>query len=137
MARGGRRVGRSGARYGNRSDLQLAPRQPVQAIPGQVYGARKAQEDAQRAVPLSRPGSPQPTGQGPAVSPFPVAPPVPLDAPTQNPNEPVTAGSRLGAGPGPEALAFGRPQRLSELLSALGPTGDLADLLVFARQRGL
>ena len=30
----------------------------------------------------------------------------PLLAPTQRPNEPVTAGSFLGAGPGPEALGI-------------------------------
>ena len=33
-------------------------------------------------------------------------PVTPLTAPTQHPNEPVTAGSPLGAGPGPEALGI-------------------------------
>ena len=33
-------------------------------------------------------------------------PVTPLTAPTQRPNEPVTAGSPLGAGPGPEALGI-------------------------------
>jgi len=31
---------------------------------------------------------------------------VPLSAPTQRPDEPVTAGSPMGAGPGPEALGI-------------------------------
>lgn len=71
-----------------------------------------------------------------AVPPMPPPPGAPLDAPTQFPGEPVTAGSQYGSGPGPEALA-GSPQRLSELLDALPATGDLADLRVLARQRGL
>jgi hypothetical protein len=33
----------------------------------------------------------------------------PLDRPTERPNEPVTAGSPFGPGPGPEALAAPLP----------------------------
>lgn len=139
MPRGGKRQGRTGALYGNRSDLQTGARLPVQAAPGQGYGVRKQQEDAQRVVPLRRAGLP--AGAPPAAQaapvPAPPAPPGPLDAPTANPGEPLTAGSAYGAGPGPEAVTFGAPQRMSELLGRLPATGDLADLRVFARQRGL
>lgn len=60
---------------------------PVQAAPGQEYGARADQERRQRAVPMGT-----------------NSPPTPLTAPSQRPNEPVQAGLATGPGPGPEAL---------------------------------
>lgn len=86
MPSGGVRQGTPGKAYTNRSDLNVS-RQPAAAPTGQPYGARKASEDAQRTIPL--PAQPQV---------------VPFDAPTQRPDEPVTAGLPTGAGPGPEAL---------------------------------
>lgn len=86
---GGKRVGRQGEAYGQRSDLNA---QPVRTVPGQTYGKQAAQAAAQQVVPL------------------PEAPPLtPLGAPSARPNEPVTAGAPLGAGPGVEALPS--PQR--------------------------
>lgn len=65
--------------------------------PGQAYGAAAAQHAALQAVPAPT----TPTGALGA----PEAPQaVPFSAPTQLPNEPVTAGSPIGAGPGPEVL---------------------------------
>jgi hypothetical protein len=133
LARGGRRQGRSGANYSNRTDLQTGARLPIATGPSQQYGQRAAAEAQQRAIPLRRPGVP-----GPAPDAFgpPPAPPPPLTAPTAAPDEPVTAGSAFGPGPGPEALGAGG-RRLSDLLTALGTGGDLADLQMFARMRGL
>ena len=88
MARGGVRQGTPGKSYSNRSDLN-ASRQPVQSVKGQAYGKRKAQEDAQQAVPL------------PKVTPGSFGP---IDRPTDNPQEPVTAGLPFGPGSGPETL---------------------------------
>lgn len=69
---------------------------------GQGYGVAKAQADAQRQVPA---GLPSPAA-GPAAS-APARPisVTPLNAPTERPDEPVTAGASFGPGPGPEALA--------------------------------
>lgn len=112
MPRGGRRQGTPGTAYSNRSDLQ---RPKLMALPGQGYGVQKAQVDAQRAVPMARPasdsvrastsgvpasGSLGGTG-APGLMPGQVTP---LDAPTQRPGEPITAGMDIGAGPGREAL---------------------------------
>jgi len=55
---------------------------------GQTYGQRAMQERAQDVVPTG----PPPTDV------------VPLGAPSQRPNEPITAGLPMGAGPGPEAI---------------------------------
>lgn len=97
MPRGGRRKGAVGKTYGNRTDLN-GPKPPgmplpVQAAPGQPYGARKQQEDAQRALPMAS-GQPLPS---PTQVPS-------LADPTTRPSEPITAGLPMGLGAGPEAL---------------------------------
>lgn len=61
-----------------RTDLQAVPDQAVTAASGQPYGARQAQEQSQRAVPLPN-----------------------LDAATARPGEPIHAGMPTGPGPGP------------------------------------
>lgn len=113
MPRGGPRQGRVGKTYGNRSDLN-GPKPPgaplpVQSAPGQQYGARKAQEDAQRAIPMS-PGQPLPPPRPTQVT--------SLSEPSTRPNEPVTTGLPMGAGAGPEVLG-----------QALAPDNGLADML--------
>lgn len=121
MARGGRRQGRAGANYQQRSDLQLGQRLPVQAAPGQAYGVRGQLEDQQRQVPLLSavpPGGQVPAGGG-ATSPAPPPPPGPLDAPTAMPDEPLTAGSAYGAGPGPTAVGLGSPDLRTEDVAAM------------------
>ena len=50
----------------------------------------------------------------------------PLSAPTQRPNEPVTAGSPLGAGPGPEALGIHPAQTMQTGQSAKSLVQTLA-----------
>lgn len=91
MPRGGRRSGRPGVAYTNRTDLN----QPVRTAPSQTYGDAAAQERAQRAIPL-------PQQAGPTREPF---TPTPLNAPSYRPTEPITAGMAVGAGPGPSVLA--------------------------------
>lgn len=98
MARGGRRSGKPGVAYPNRTDLNA---QPVRTASGQEYGERTRQEQAQQAVPL------------PAAAPVPPA--QPLLRPTERPNEPVTSGLPLGPGPGPEVLGGADLPELEEL----------------------
>ena len=95
MPRGGRRTGQQGRAYPNRSDLNA---QPVRTVPNQTYGQAGQQAASQQVIPLpqqqpfqSRLGNAAPS-------------PPPLDAPTQRPQEPLTAGANFGPGPGPEAL---------------------------------
>jgi hypothetical protein len=104
---GGRRSGKVGTAYKNRTDLN-GP-QPVQAAPGQQYGARKAQEDAQRAVPM---GTPEVAAAGSAPPSWNPASGLPADMPrpgslpslyedSQRPDLDVMNGARLGPGAGP------------------------------------
>ena len=76
-----------------RTDLGVLKQstQPVQAYTGGTYGNNKSMAMQQSAAPLA--GNPMPT--------MPEMPPlVGLDAPTQFPNEPLSAGANYGEGPG-------------------------------------
>lgn len=61
----------------------------------------------------------------------PLPPPSPLDAPTEHPDEPVTAGSAFGPGPGPDALGLGRDTAGDEIraLYRAFPNNDLRALV--------
>lgn len=93
--RGGKRVGRPGAQYQNRSDMQQSPR----AVPGQPYGVAGQQVAAQQQMPL--PQTPAPAG---GASPEPTATLPGLTDPTARPQEPLTHGLPTGPGAGPEAI---------------------------------
>lgn len=133
MPRGGRRAGRAGEAYAQRSDLN----QPVRTVPGQAYGAQTAQADAQRVVPLPSSAAPHPAPMARAA---PAIPPEGLlSAPTTRPGEPVTAGLPIGAGPGPEALgidATGNDQVLANLYAAyrLNPSPGLLAIITQTEQ---
>lgn len=70
------------------------------------YGEAATFRDLQKAAPLAQTPQPgrgtvtsgSPTGGTPSVT--------PLNAPTVRPDEPITAGAPVGAGPGPEALGL-------------------------------
>jgi hypothetical protein len=62
--------------------------QPMQSYTGGVYGNNKSMAEQQSAAPLA--GNPMPE----------IPPLVGLDAPTQFPNEPLSAGANYGEGPG-------------------------------------
>lgn len=102
MARGGKRKGRPGAGYGNRTDLVA---QPVKTGPSEQYGQRAAQERAQQAIPLPQRQMASPSMVQPAAMPAPID----LFAPTQRPNEPVTSGLPVGPGPGPDPMSMIQP----------------------------
>lgn len=97
MPRGGKRQGKPGAAYGNRTDLALGPRKlPVTTAPSTEYGQATQLAQSQQAVPMASgplpPPSTSPTdvmGQAQAFQPPPV---VPMAQPSMNPAEHVTAG---------------------------------------------
>lgn len=115
MARGGRRAGKPGTNYANRSDLRTPTpvALPKTAVPGGEYGSVTNQLTAQAAVPMASgplnaapsPGgaaAPGPGGTppaGPGAPDFTLTRPGPLPGqlpglhePTARPDEPLTAG---------------------------------------------
>lgn len=90
------------------------PTQPVRTPTGLPYGEAGQLTRLQQAAPLAASG-----GTPPPVQPGAAARPsvIPFNAPTQEPDVPVTNGAALGPGAGPEAL--GIPNAPSEDLRAL------------------
>jgi len=80
-------------------------RQPVSDLPDAKYGENAAFREAQQGAPMSQtPGQASP-GLMPNLSGI-----VPMNAPTQRPDEPLTAGLSGGPGAGPSAPAMQAPQ---------------------------
>lgn len=115
------------------------PAQKIMHPTGLPYGATGQLDAQQHAAPLSQsPSVPtMPVGGGQAAGPDLVG----LGDPSMRPDEPVTAGSPMGAGPGPEVIMPQRPAgEISGILSRLAAsdmTGSLAALYQVAIQRGL
>ena len=85
------------------------PGQKARSMTGGEYGEAQEMQDLQRSAQMSQaPDTPQQSSGG-AASPTPPRKPTPLGAPTDRPDEPLTAGSPFGAGAGPEALSGGLP----------------------------
>lgn len=79
-------------------------KQPARYVAGMNYGEGQEFYDLQTAAPMSESGPNIPAAR--ARTAMNIADPVvPLDAPTQRPDEPVTAGVDAGAGPGSEILS--------------------------------
>lgn len=98
---------------------------------GQPYGEAQRQTEQLRAAPLEVDGaaaaaavasSPPPQAMLDAAQSFQL-PNTSLTAPTERPNEPITAGLPLGAGPGPEAVTAPSPtKRVLDIIAE--QTGD-------------
>lgn len=71
------------------------PTQGQMIAPGGPYGSRQDMAAIQGGAPMAGGG-----GGTPAPS------PVPLDAPSARPSEPITAGAELGAGPTPDQVGI-------------------------------
>ena len=81
--------------------------QPVTDIPNAAYGEQAAFRSIQQGAPMA-----SAQGLPPATAPGGAAPGVtPLTAPSERPNEPVTSGADVGAGPTSAVLGIpGTPQ---------------------------
>jgi hypothetical protein len=97
------------------------PTQPAKYISGLPYGQGQATYDQQTSAPMAGGNTAQPTLQLPE--------PTSLMAPTERPDEPITAGINSGPGPGSEVM-MDRPNQsytLAQTLQQLikyDPSGD-------------
>jgi hypothetical protein len=116
--------------------------QPARWIAADQYGEGQEMMDVQKSAPMSQ-TKPQPmrvprpsvnTAVPQAANNF-----VPLFAPTQRPDEPVTAGAPFGPGPGPSTVASGGRRSVAQTLEKLLPydeTGSLQSFYQMAVRRG-
>lgn len=116
-----------------RTDGGPADSQPIRVAPGGAYGDRADMVDLQASAPMAQAAA--------APRSMPAVEVTPFGAPTQRPDEPVTAGIDLGAGAGSAALGKQQPPTgsLASVLQKIAgndPTGDVARLLDVAVSRG-
>jgi hypothetical protein len=112
-----------------RTDLNVS-KQPARYISGLPQGQGQATYDQQTAAPMA--GTPE-IFNSPITS---------LTAPTNRPNEPITAGADIGPGPGSDILNL--PENTEPtILTTLGkiaqndPTGDTELFLMMFQNRGI
>lgn len=120
-----------------------SPSQKIRELPDAAYGEAKEYKLLQQQAPLAN--DPSASGPGmsstapsPAVNSNPLSQVIPFSAPTQRPDEPVTAGAVGGPGPGPEALGpamtnrSAQYQSASDLVSSLASASNNSDLQALA-----
>ena len=106
-----------------------------------AYGEGVETQAIKQGAPLSKTPDTRPARAGDVREAAAEAPVTPLYAPTGRPDEPITSGISMGAGPGPEIL--GNPQAkesLSQILSKMLPydtNGEITALYEQALSRGL
>ncbi len=110
-------------------------------LPSAAYGEGVETAAIQSGAPLAKTPDVRPQSRSEmGMAPSQLERVTPLFAPTQRPDEPITAGIAMGEGPGPEVMGGTRPaQRLSDTLAQLLPfddTGDIAILYQEALARG-
>jgi hypothetical protein len=113
------------------------------SLPSAAYGEGVQTQQIMQGAPMAktpdaRGATPTDVRQAAAQAPI-----TPLFAPTQRPDEPITSGIAMGAGPGPEALGM-RPAmgqiKLSDTLAQMLPydqTGEIGILYQRALSRGM
>ena len=119
-------------KYSQRTDG--GPGKPELRMQQENYGDSKALADIKGSAPMSSSSGSLP----PSLSQSPVPSVTPFGADSENPDEPVTAGSDVGPGPGSEVLGLGDPSpelaALKKYLPLLEPVVNRADVPDSVRQ---
>jgi len=139
MARGGyRKPAQPAPVSGPGAMSQRTDGQPARYMAGGEYGEGQELMELQTSAPMSNAPSPTPSRarKGAAPSAGGMSPPA-LFAPTERPDEPITAGAPFGTGAGPANAP--RPRTLTSTLEKLVDydyDGSVSVLLDRARRRG-
>lgn len=117
------------------------PQQVQAQMTGMNYGENKDFMDIQSSAPLAATPSVSgvsPRAARPTPQPQPQSTQAPLFAPTQRPNEPVTAGAPVGEGPGPIPYTQQQTNLTATLRKMLdnSPNQDIQDLYDIASRLG-
>jgi hypothetical protein len=132
-----------------RTDGGPASKQAIRYVSGMpAYGDAQALMDMQASAPMAKTNNPPRPAPASSMQPQQGGQPmpqsaqqiVPLTAPTQRPDEPVTAGAPAGPGPGPEVLNLPSPdiaqyQTAKQGIQALAATPNASPALKALAQR--
>lgn len=112
--------------------------QGARYMAGGEYGEGQEMMDLQTSAPMSKaPAAPRPR-TGRQIVAEDMARPTPLFAPTERPDEPITAGAPFGPGPGPAPrVAAGVVSSRLMALAAYDESGDLGFMADVMIARGL
>ena len=112
--------------------------QGARYMSGGQYGEGQEMMELQSSAPMSKTqaGSAQPRmRQQPAGGQAPQQSVTPLFAPTERPDEPITAGAPFGPGPGPQVQI--QQSTVASIINRLGVTSESEQLLALAMRLGL
>lgn len=101
MPRGGRRSGKPGQAYPNRTDLNPAAQAAQVNRPPRIRTPEGVPAQGLQTTPQAAAAAPP---QQPPPPQGPLAGAAPFDRPSERPDEPLTEGLAIGPGRGPEAL---------------------------------
>ena len=134
MARGPLAGASGPGKFSKRTDM---------ALPSAGYGEGVETAAIQAGAPMAKTPGVRPMSRSEqGIAPSQLERVTPLFAPSQRPDEPVTAGIAMGAGPGPEVLGM-RPvvqEKLSDALAQMLPfdqSGEIEILYQRALARGM
>ena len=118
------------------------PTQAARYVAGGQYGEGQQLLEQQRQAPMAAAPKTNISGTAAAQAVSQNRPPIiPINAPTQRPNEPLTAGMPFGPGPGPEALVQQQSATsLSDTLAKIvnyDDTGEVIELYNYLISRGM
>ena len=127
MARGGYRKPNNPApvsgpgSLSQRTDGGPADTQAARYISGLPYGEGQEMMNIQQSAPLAAAPSIEQSSMPSGLASAAASPIIPLNAPTQMPDQPITFGSNYGPGPGPSVLGLSSPaeRTVSQILAEL------------------
>ncbi len=99
-------------KYSARTDGKPG-QQPIRPMTGGAYGEGQEMDQLQSSAPMSdTQGTPTPSAM---PNPLAGSGVMPMDAPSERPHEPITAGVDAGPGPGSEVMGTGKIDEASEI----------------------
>lgn len=116
-----------------RTDGGPGSQQAARYISGLPYGEGQQMMDIQQSAPMAASGAPSASGSVASAAPAPT-PVVPLNAPTQRPNEPVTHGADVGPGPDMSSLGLGAKASAADVQSRAALASYMPVLMYVASQ---
>ena len=129
MARGPLAGAAGPGKFSKRTDM---------ALPSASYGEGVETAAIQGGAPLAKTPDVRPMSRSEqGIAPSQLERVTPLYAPSERPDEPITAGIAMGAGPGPEALginAVAPRQKQSDILVKLLPFDDTGEITILYQE---